>query len=150
MLDDLSALEDWAHGLLAHIAPAEQRKAAKAVGMALRRSQAQRIGRQLDPDGSPYAPRQRKLRGKSGRIKRAAMFAKLKKAGRLKTGVQGNTATVGFSGSDARIARVHQEGRADKVSKTGPTVRYPKRVLLGFSEADRALIRDTLIDHLSK
>lgn len=54
-----------------------------------------------------------------------------------------------FIGRVARIARVHQEGGEDRVSKKGPRVRYPKRELVGFSAADTRLVRDLLIQHLA-
>ncbi|WP_329956115.1 phage virion morphogenesis protein [Collimonas silvisoli] len=55
---------------------------------------------------------------------------------------------IGFFGRVARIARVHQEGLKDRVSKKGPEYQYPARPLLGFSATDQALIRDSLLRHL--
>ena len=153
MADDLTALEDWAGVLLDQLGPAGRRKAAKAVATALRKSQQQRIAQQQNPDGSAYAPRKKqpgKLRGKRGRIKRAAMFAKLRTSTYLKARADADTATVEFAGHAAGIAAVHQYGRTDKVSKRGPLVRYPRRILLGFSDDDRQLVRDVLIDQLSQ
>jgi phage gpG-like protein len=54
-----------------------------------------------------------------------------------------NQLSVGF------FARVHQEGLTDKVAKKGPAYHYPARPLLGFSATDQALIRDSLIRHLT-
>jgi phage virion morphogenesis protein len=153
MADDLTALEDWAGVLLDRIGPTARRKVAKAVATALRKSQKQRIAQQQNPDGSAYAPRKHqpgKLRGKRGRIKRAAMFAKLRTSTYIKARADSDTATVEFTGRAAAIAGVHQDGRTDKVNKHGTVVRYPRRVLLGFSANDRQLVRDVLIDHLSQ
>ncbi|WP_425458256.1 phage virion morphogenesis protein [Collimonas rhizosphaerae] len=45
---------------------------------------------------------------------------------------------------------MHQEGLTDKVDKKrGPEYRYPAPPLLGFSATDQALIRDSLIRHLT-
>jgi phage virion morphogenesis protein len=153
MADDLTALEDWAGVLLDRIGPTARRKVAKAVATALRKSQKQRIAQQQNPDGSAYAPRKHqpgKLRGKRGRIKRAAMFTKLRSASWLKARADADTATVEFKGRAAALAEVHQYGRTDKVNKHGTVVRYPRRILLGFSADDRQLVRDVLIDHLSR
>ncbi|MFB6489404.1 phage virion morphogenesis protein [Xanthomonas perforans] len=46
------------------------------------------------------------------------------------------------------IARVHQEGLAEKIRPDGPKVSYEKRTLLGLAEGDYALIRDMLINRL--
>lgn len=151
MNDELTVLEEWAAGLLSRLGPAGQRQMAKAVATALRKSQQQRIGQQQNPDGTPFAPRRKapKLRTKKGRIKRAKMFAKLRTSSWLKAKAEGSTAVVEFKGRAENIAKVHQLGLVDKVSPGGPRVRYPRRVLLGFSSGDRPLIRDTIIDRLS-
>ena len=116
------------------------------------RLQRHRVANQQAPDGAPYAARkQRKnLRGKNGRVKRqkAAMFEKIRLQKNLKIEQDENQLSVGFFGRVARIARVHQEGLTDKVTKKGPEYRYPTRPLLGFSATDQALIRDALLRHL--
>ncbi|WP_442783677.1 phage virion morphogenesis protein [Collimonas fungivorans] len=152
MSDDLHALETWAGALLAKLQPGQRRAVTRKIAQELRRSQAQRIASQQAPDGATYAARkQRKdLRGKKGRIKRqkAAMFNKVRTTKYLKTTQDENQLSVGFLGRVARIARVHQEGLTDKVAKKGPTYHYPARSLLGFSAADQASIRDSLLRHL--
>lgn len=151
MSNDLTAIEDWAAALLAKVAPAGRRKVAQAIAIALRTSQRQRIASQLDPDGTPFVPRKprKDLRGKKGRVKRQAMFAKLRTSKWLKTRATPNGAEVGFEGRVARIATIHQHGDTDEVTPGGKRVRYPRRRLLGYSEADRTSIRDLLIDHLA-
>lgn len=150
MTDDLEQLEGWAGVLLDRIAPAQRRQLARTLGRELRRSQQQRIAEQRNPDGSAYAPRKRQpLRNKTGRIKRGAMFQQLRKAKHFKIKAGQDGVAVGFFGRVARIARVHQQGSVDRVQPGGPTVRYPQRVLLGFTDAEREQIRDTLIQQLS-
>lgn len=152
MSDALTAIEDWASALLAKVSPAGRRKVAQAIATALRRSQQQRIAAQRDPEGAPFEPRKprKDLRGKRGRVKREAMFAKLRTSKWLKTRATPEGAEVGFTGRVARIATVHQYGDMDTVTPGGKRVRYPRRPLLGYAEGDRTLIRDLLIDHLSK
>lgn len=149
-MTDLDRLEAWAAGLLGRMAPGERRRAASAVAMGLRRSQATRIARQQNPDGTAYAPRKPRpaLRGKAGRIRRG-MFARLRTATWLRQRATPDAAVVEFAGRVQRIARVHQEGLVDAVGPRGPRVRYPQRVLLGFTREDGAMIRDLLLRHLS-
>jgi len=103
---DLQRLENWVAPLLQQLQPAQRSRLARAVGTALRRSQQQRIAAQKDPDGSPYAARRNppSRRAKAGRIKRGAMFAKIRQAR-----ANPNEVAVGFTGRVSRIAMVHQE-----------------------------------------
>ena len=153
MSDDLRALETWARALLAKLQPAQRRAINHQVAIDLRRSQAQRIQAQQGPDGAAYPPRKKRkeLKGKKGRIKRqkAAMFAKIRTARFLKVKATGDQIEVGFVGRVARMARVHQFGEEDSVSKRGKKYKYPERPLLGFSASDHALIRDSLLKHLA-
>lgn len=148
-MDELTALENWAAPLLARLQPGERRTLARKIGRELRRSQSQRIGRQQAPDGSQYAPRKRQLRQKTGRVKRAKMFAKLRQAKFFKVSTSPNAVSVGFAGRVSRIARVHQAGLKEQVRPSGPKAVYEKRVLLGFTTADSVKIRDLLIRHLT-
>jgi phage virion morphogenesis protein len=157
-MDDLNALEEWAGALLAQLDPAARRKVAVDVGRELRRSQQQRIKGQLNPDGSAYEPRKprlflrnARLREKEGRIKRRAqMFAKLRTARYLKVEVDGAGLAIGFAGRAARLARVHQDGETSEVTRGGRSYKYPVRQLLGFTDSDREMIRDKLLEHLAR
>ncbi|WP_417329571.1 phage virion morphogenesis protein [Halomonas cupida] len=149
MADDLQALEDWAAPLLARLEAKERRQLARTIARDLRRSQRERIKAQRNPDGSAFAPRKpQRLRARQGSIRRRAMFGKLTTAKWLKATARGDTAVTGFFGNVARIARTHQYGLRDRVDRNGPTIEYLQRELLGFTEADRTRIRDSLIDHL--
>lgn len=154
MSDDLHALEAWAGALLAKLAPAQRRAINHKVAIDLRRSQAQRIKAQQGPDGTPYTARKKRkeFKGKKGRIKRqkAAMFAKIRTSKYLKVRADPGQLTVGFLGKVMHVARVHHEGLTDSVSKKGPKYSYPARPLLGFSEANRTLIRESLLRHLEQ
>ncbi|MCT8469457.1 phage virion morphogenesis protein [Chromohalobacter canadensis] len=149
MTDDLQALEDWAAPLLAQLEAKERRRLARAIARDLRRSQRQRIRSQTNPDGTPYAPRQpQKWRSRQGSIRRSAMFDKLSTAKWMKATAHGDTAVVSFMGNVARIARTHQYGLRDRVDRDGPTIEYPQRELLGFTDADRELVINALFTHL--
>lgn len=154
MADDLSALESWAGGLLAKLEAPARRKLLRDLARELRKSQQARITKQLNPDGSTYQarkPRPKKhLRDKAGRVKRQAMFAKLKQARFLRAESDSQGLTIGFVGRVARVARVHQFGESDHVASNGPQYKYPARVLLGLTDTDRDLIADMLLAHLTK
>ncbi|MBH1983393.1 MAG: phage virion morphogenesis protein [Burkholderiales bacterium] len=154
MSDDLHALEAWAGGLLAKLQPAQRRAINHKVAIDLRRSQAQRIKAQQGPDGAAYPARKRRkeFKGKNGRIKRqkAAMFAKIRTTKYLKVQTDPSQLTIRFIEKVQHIARVHQEGLLDNISKKGAKYTYPARPLLGLSEADRTLIRESLMYHLTK
>lgn len=156
MDDELRALEAWAAPFLAKLSPAQRRAVLVDIGRELRRSQQARIASQTNPDGSEYAPRKaRQLRGKglrekAGRVKRQAMFRKLRTAKFLKVEVTAEGLAIGFSGRAAYLARVHQEGLAERVARGGPSVTYPVRQLLGLTGAEREKLLDQLLTHLAK
>ncbi len=156
-MDELGALEKWAGGMLAQLSPAARRTAMRDVARELRRSQQARIASQRNPDESAYEPRKaraakrgKKLREKKGRIKRAAMFAKLRTGRFLKIEADASGLAIGFAGRVARLARIHQFGETERVAPGGPEYRYPARVLLGFTDTDREMIRDRLLRHLTQ
>ncbi|MFM0097530.1 phage virion morphogenesis protein [Paraburkholderia nemoris] len=156
MMDELQAVERFLGGLLGKLEPAARRVAMRDIARELRRSHQTRIASQKNPDGTAYdarKPRRKpdgKLRDKRGRIKRAAMFAKLRAARYLKTEADANGLALGFAGRVSRVARVHQFGETDRVAPHGVEYKYPARVLLGFTHDERDLIRDMLLKHIAR
>ncbi|QRY30553.1 phage virion morphogenesis protein [Variovorax sp. PDNC026] len=149
MADDLRALEDWAAPLLSSLTAPKRRALARKIGQALRREQAARISAQRNPDGSTYQPRKTtNARLQKGNIRRT-MFEKLRAARHLRVEAEDDGVAVGFFGRTARIARVHHYGLRDLVQAGGPSYQYPARGLLGLNDADRELIKDLLLQHLS-
>lgn len=148
---DPAQLEQWMEPLLRAMSAPARRGLARRIGTDLRRSQQRRIASQQNPDGTPYAPRKdgEGGRGKRGRIKRRAMFAKIRQPKHLKVQATPDAAAVQFLGRVARIAQVHQGGLPDRVARGGPRVRYERRELLGFNAADRELIERTLLEHFA-
>ena len=150
MTDNLRALEDWAGVLLARLEPGARRQLNQTIGRELRRNQQQRIATQRNPDGTPFAPRKpRQLRDKAGRIKRQ-MFAKLRQAKHLRLQSTSEAIAIGFMGRVARIARIHQYGLRDRPERGMADVQYERREVLGFTDADLELIRDRLLEHLTR
>ena len=151
----MERIEAWAGALLARLDPGQRRALARRVGIALRRSQSQRIGAQQNPDGSAYEPRKERppLRGQRGRVRRqaGAMMRKLRQARLLKVDASADQVAIGYAGAAiSRVARVHQGGLRDRVERKrgAPEVTYPKRVLLGFTEADSDTIMDMILEQL--
>ena len=140
------------NALINNLSPQARRQLARNIGQALRKNQQARIARQENPDGTAFEPRKpRKEFGKKkGRIKRKAMFAKLRTARYFKIQSNANEVSVGFNGSSAMIAKVHQYGLMSSPSKTKDfKVRYAQRELLGFSQRDLDIIEDLFIEQLS-
>lgn len=138
--------------LINNLSPQARRQLARNIGQALRKSQQNRIARQENPDGTAFEPRKpRKEFGKKkGRIKRKAMFAKLRTARYFKIQSNANEVSVGFNGASAMIAKVHQYGLMSSPSKTKDfKVRYAQRELLGFSQSDLDVIEDLVLAQLS-
>lgn len=147
MSSDLEFSEAWIGGLLHKLEPAQRRTLAKQLATDLRRSQRQRIAAQKNPDGSPFAPR--RASDKKGRIRRNAMFKKLRTARYLKARSNADKVEVGFWGNAAKIARVHQYGLHDRVAKGGPEIRYRRRKLLGSAAENIEQIEERISDFLS-
>jgi len=151
-MSDLESIESWAGALLTKLSPAQRAAVARQTGMALRRAQSRRIAAQRAPDGSAYPPRAKssgRIRQKIGAIKRRSMFAKLRTARFMKIETSAQAVGVGFLGRAAKIARIHQEGARRTSRRTGRVYVTPRRELLGFSDNDIKIVRDTLIAHLS-
>ena len=151
-----TAIDAWAVGLLAAVRPPARRKLAITIATALRASQQARIATQRNPDGSAYPSRrlakgpQKKSRAKKGRIKRGAMFKKLRSSRYLRLVASADEAGVELRGQAARIAIVHQDGLVDNVHPKGPLTKYPVRQLLGFTNADRERIKQIVLDSLTR
>lgn len=152
MMQELTDLDEWAGALLGQMKPAARRKAAVDIGRELRRSQKARIAAQKDPEGGEFEPRKPRaanLREKEGRIKQRTMFAKLRTARYFKVIANSDEVLVGFAGRAAQLARVHQDGEESEVAQ-GQSYKYPVRQLLGFTPAEREMIRAKLMDHLTR
>lgn len=148
-MPNFDQVEDWAGALLAKLSPAEVRKLTRTIAIDLRRSQRQRILAQRNPDGSAFAARKLRTAAPGAkRLRAGKMFSKISQAKHLKATAAPGAAVVEFTNSANRIARVHQFGLRDRVSRRGPQVRYPTRQLLGITDAEREHVRDLILQHL--
>ncbi|WP_392454418.1 phage virion morphogenesis protein [Edwardsiella piscicida] len=146
-MDELNRVDDWLTALLANLEPAARSRMMRELAQQLRRTQQQNIRLQRNPDGSGYEPRKVTARSKKGRIKRQ-MFAKLRTAKYLKASASADSACVEFAGQVQRIVRVHHYGLRDRVSRSGPDVRYAERRLLGVNDEVETITHDNLLNWL--
>ncbi|MGJ8514677.1 hypothetical protein R84981_001126 [Carnimonas sp. R-84981] len=150
MAGDLGDLENWVAPLLQKLSAGERRKLARTIATDVRKEQRERIKEQRAPDGTSYTPRKPSAR-KRGRIKEKAMFSKLRTARFMKTTATATGASIEFRGGAATIARVHQYGLTDRVSRKSPLrVRYASRPLLGVSARTESIVERAVIDHLKQ
>lgn len=148
MDNDLEPLERWIGDLLNRLSDSELKRINRLVGTELRRSQAQRIAAQENPDGSKYSPRSKKnFRGKQGGIRRKAMFSRLRTTKHLINQSNNSEISVGFRARSAMIAVVHQYGL--KAESFGSSFTMPKRQLLGFKQSELDDIKDAFIQFLA-
>lgn len=142
-------LESFASSLVASLQPTARRALAKDIAGKLKSNQQKRIAAQLNPDGTPYAPRLPQLRKRKGKLRRT-MFAKLRTAKYLKSDSNPDAAIIRFSRDVERIAKVHHFGLRDRVNhKTGLEATYAARRLLGISADDEAMVAETVTAHLA-
>src|SRR3546814_19924480 len=118
------------------------------IGQSLRRSNSDRIGKNIQPDGSAMAAR----RPRPGGGNRGKMFRRLRMARVLKVRATPDEATVGFIGQAQKVAQVHYFGEEDEVGRTrdGRVIRarYLARHLIGFGPDDEEAAFDAQARHL--
>lgn len=78
------------------------------------------------------------------------MFTKLRTAHFIKNESNADEAAVTFTGKVNNLARVHHYGLRDKVARNGPTVKYERRQLLGFTDGDSEWIGNLALDFIGK
>lgn len=148
MSDELQQLEGWLTPLINKLSPKERRVLAREVARDLRIANRERIKAQTNPDGTPFEPRTQ-LRGRSGGIRRKAMFTKLRTAKYMRIKTTADTAEMGFLGRVARIAREHHYGLRGRVERGGPMHQYARRELIGITAKDADRIADSVLSHLT-
>ena len=76
------------------------------------------------------------------------LLTDIRDAKHLKVKATGDQIEVGFFGWVARVARVHQFGEKERISKGGGFYKYSARPLLGTNENDRTLIRESILKNI--
>ncbi len=147
--DALAALDQWFGQVLEGLSPTQRKRAAMKLGKALRRSNLDRIARNVEPDGGAMEGRKARL-DQRGRVRRKAggkMFRKLRLVRNWSIKAGADSVEIAPAKGD-RVAATHHfglrsfVGRAPDGSKV--TTRYPERRLVGFDDADRDLVLDVI------
>lgn len=151
MSDNFNQLAPWVAAIAQRFGDGNMRQIARKIGLALRRSNADRISRNVQPDGSTMEPRKpRPLRDrKKDRIrKKGRMFPKIRLARNMNIDASSEQVELTFNGKVAKTAEVHHFGLRDRVARFrgAPQYRYPERELLGFGAADDDVILATVLD----
>lgn len=85
-----------------------------------------------------------------GGLRRKAMFRRLANGRYLRSQADDRGFWVGFSGKASAIASIHHYGLRDKPSPRAQAMGYPRRELIGASDADREHMLDLLYAHLAE
>ncbi|WP_343560409.1 phage virion morphogenesis protein [Kiloniella sp. b19] len=143
----LKELTRQTRNLVDGLAPKARKKLLSDVSRRLRKSTQQRMAKQINPDGSKWEPRKR---DSNGSIRsRAKMMTELRKVRRLKATAKQDRLSLGFYGSDARIAHIHHRGLRDRPDPEGREIVYPERQILGITNEDSQMIEDMVLEHLT-
>ena len=150
MADDFAPLDRWLQDLASRLSPGERKRLSMAMLRELRRANADRIARNVQPDGSGMEPRKPR---KERRNKR--MFRRLRLARNMRIKADADGGELGFASAlIEKTAAAHHFGLEDYVGKTrtGRVIRtrYPRREIIGFGRDDVERIQDAAIDHLAK
>ncbi len=149
-VSELSPLIDRLSGIIQSAEPAARKALIKQIAANVRRTQAERINENKNPDGSQYEARKpSRLAEKKGGIRRK-MFRKMARVKWLKARATASEASIEFIGSASRIARVSQYGLRDRVNKRGLEVKYPQRELLGLTGEEMNMIEDIVLSSMMK
>lgn len=151
----LDAMEPWLEGILARLKPGARLRLARKIGQMLRRRNAARIRKNVEPDGTKMEPRAR-MRDRKGRLRgrhgSGRMFKKIGLARNMKIKARPDSVEVSFAPKVARTAAVHHFGLRDRVEnrRNSVRVRYPERRLLGIPKGDREVIMEESMKALKR
>ncbi len=135
--------------LLRAIGPAKRRMLAREIAFKLRNTQAERIAKQRNPEGTAFEPRRLRARKPQRKLNRPTkMFNKLRTLKYLRRRYSAAVAEVFIDGRAGRIANIHQYGLRARVGRQ--VVAMPQRKLLGFSKEDLAMIDDVIVRYLTE
>lgn len=149
-MTELNPLIDRLNGIIQSAEPAARKALIKQIAMNVRRTQADRIKENRNPDGSQYEGRKvSRLAQKKGDI-RKKMFRKMIRAKWLKAKSTATDASIEFIGRAGQIARVSQYGLRDRVNKRGLEVKYPQRELLGLTSQEVEMIEDIVLSSMTR
>lgn len=136
MSNELEALPEWVDALAQRIEPKQRRKVARKIAQQLRKSNRARTKDQRDADGDRFI---RPLKRSNN-----PMFREITALRYFKAKGTDSKAIIGYAGSAAHIAEIHQEGRRSEVRPGSKKVPYPERTLVGINTTDEQMVLSLL------
>ncbi len=149
-MTELNPLIDRLNGIIQSAEPAARKALIKQIAMNVRRTQADRIKENRNPDGSQYEGRKVSRLAQKKEENRKKMFRKMIRAKWLKAKSTATDASIEFIGRAGQIARVSQYGLRDRVNKRGLEVKYPQRELLGLTSQEMEMIEDIVLSSMTR
>lgn len=153
-MSDMDALEPFLGALLAKTEPRQRMAMSRAVGQIMRRFNAARVTANIQPDGTPMAPRNPKQpRKKARKAQPTRMFKRIELARNMQVQPGADQVALSFKGRVAKTAEVHHFGEEDAVDRriaNSIRVRYKARRLLGFGPGDRDAMLSEIMAWLEK
>lgn len=149
MADDFRRLAPWVQQVASRFDSRTRMKMGRKIAQTLRKINAKRIAANVQPDGTAMEPRKqresvvRKKARESGK-----MFKRMKLAKNMPIRVHPDQIEISFDSKMAKTAAVHHYGLRDRVARFrgAPSIRYPRRELLGFGPEDEAAIIDIIME----
>ena len=84
-----------------------------------------------------------------GGLRRRTMFRRLASSKFLRVNTSDDGFWIGFTGKVAEIADVHHSGLRDRPSLKAQVMTYPKRELLGATDADKEMLTNMLFSYVA-
>ncbi|EAW1261762.1 phage virion morphogenesis protein [Salmonella enterica] len=147
VMDETLTIDTAIGAMLANMSPSSRSHVMHVLARELRKRQQKRIARQMNPDGTPFAPRKRPINRDGS--PRGKMFRRERLARNLPVKASDSEASVAFRGPNTHTEQVHQFGLVDHVGRYHTAVRYPARRLLGFTDEDIHWIEELILNHIA-
>ena len=151
MADDFHRLAPWIQQIAARFDERSRKKMGRKIAQSLRTLNAKRIAANVQPDGSAMEPRKKQAQRnrQTKRIRKGPrMFPNIRKKSNMTIRVTADHVEIGFNDKVARAANVHHYGLRDRIAhfRGAPSIRYPRRELLGFGPEDEAEIIEVVMN----
>jgi phage virion morphogenesis protein len=148
MADDFRRLDPWIQQIAARFDERSRLKMGRQMAQALRKLNAKRIAANVQPDGTAMEPRKQRANVVRDKVRKSGkMFQRMKLAKNMPISVHPDQIEITFDSKLAQTAAVHHYGLRDRIGRFrgAPSIRYPRRELLGIGPDDEAEIIDIIM-----
>lgn len=149
MADDFRRLDPWIQQIAARFDERSRLKMGRKMAQALRKLNAKRIAANVQPDGTAMAPRKKPANVVRDKVRKSGkMFQRMKLAKNMPISVHPDQIEITFDSKLAQTAAVHHYGLRDRIGRFrgAPSIRYPRRELLGFAPEDINSVTRIILD----